>query len=406
MARPTIGAVRAENGRGPSEETWMPRGLSGAAAVSWRVLVVAAAVGLAGYVLTYLAAVAMPVVIALLLAALLGPFSKWLTGRGAPRALATTLVVCVGLISVSAVLALVIGTVVADLPRLQAQVSNTLESGETWLRLGPLRLDQRQLDELVNDATATLQTHQGGIVSGVLSTAVTSGEVLGGALLVLFTLIFFLYDGDRIWNFLLRGFPVGRRHRVDLAGRNGFDALTGYVRATAAVACMDAIGVGVSAALIGVPLAPALAALVFLGAFVPYLGILITGTLAVLVCLVTVGFWPAVLMAAIVIVVTQLEGHVLQPLLLGRASRLHPLAVVLSISVGFVFAGVAGAVVAVPVLAVSAAAVRSLSGDEGQRDRGANDEKGHDGEAPGTADGGLDRAGAQADSPKPPPPGD
>ncbi|WP_249124514.1 AI-2E family transporter [Saccharopolyspora erythraea] len=384
----------------------MPRGLSGAAAVSWRVLVVAAAVGLAGYVLTYLAAVAMPVVIALLLAALLGPFSKWLTGRGAPRALATTLVVCVGLISVSAVLALVIGTVVADLPRLQAQVSNTLESGETWLRLGPLRLDQRQLDELVNDATATLQTHQGGIVSGVLSTAVTSGEVLGGALLVLFTLIFFLYDGDRIWNFLLRGFPVGRRHRVDLAGRNGFDALTGYVRATAAVACMDAIGVGVSAALIGVPLAPALAALVFLGAFVPYLGILITGTLAVLVCLVTVGFWPAVLMAAIVIVVTQLEGHVLQPLLLGRASRLHPLAVVLSISVGFVFAGVAGAVVAVPVLAVSAAAVRSLSGDEGQRDRGANDEKGHDGEAPGTADGGLDRAGAQADSPKPPPPGD
>ncbi|CAM04774.1 AI-2E family transporter [Saccharopolyspora erythraea] len=384
----------------------MPRGLSGAAAVSWRVLVVAAAVGLAGYVLTYLAAVAMPVVIALLLAALLGPFSNWLTGKGAPRALATALVVCVGLISVTGVLALVVGTVVADLPRLQAQVSNTLESGEAWLRLGPLRLDQRQLDELVNDATATLQTHQGGIISGVLSTAVTSGEVLGGALLVLFTLIFFLYDGDRIWNFLLRGFPLGSRDRVDLAGRSGFDALTGYVRATAAVACMDAIGVGVSAALIGVPLAPALAALVFLGAFVPYLGILITGTLAVLVCLVTVGFWPAVLMAAIVIVVTQLEGHVLQPLLLGRASHLHPLAVVLSISVGFVLAGVAGAVVAVPVLAVSAAAVRSLSEPEGRRDRGTEEEEAHGGEGHGgEGHGGADRAGEQAESPKPPPPG-
>ena len=341
--------------------TEVPRGLEAAAAFGWRLLVVTAVVAVVGVAMSWLTAVVLPVVIALLLAALLGPPAHWLVLKGVPRGPATAVVVAVGLLLVTGVSALVIGTVAADWPRLQAQVASTVQSGEAWLRLGPLQLEQRQLEQLVDQLFASLGATQGHVVSGVVSTAVTSGEVAGGILLTLFVLIFFLYDGRSIWNFLLRSVvPASGRAKADRAGRSGFAALVGYVRATAAVACMDAVGVGVAAAVIGLPLAPALTALVFLGAFVPYIGILVTGTLTVVVCLATVGFWPAVAMAIVIVVVTQLEGHVLHPLLLGRGARLHPLAVVLSISAGFVLAGVAGAVVAVPLIAVIAAGVRSL----------------------------------------------
>jgi predicted PurR-regulated permease PerM len=232
-----------------------------------------------------------------------------------------------------------------------------------WLETGPLHLSQQQLKDFLNRLVKSLGADQSGLTSGALTTAVTVGEVLTAILLTLFTLIFFLRDGAVIWRFLLRAIPVDVRTRVDIAGRRGFASLVSYVRATATVAVVDAVGIGTGLAIVRVPLAVPLAALVFLAAFIPIVGAVLAGTVAVLVALVANGFVPALIVLAIVIGVMQLEGHVLQPFLLGRAVRLHPLAVVLSIATGVVVGGIAGGLLAVPLLAVLNSGIRSLLHD-------------------------------------------
>jgi predicted PurR-regulated permease PerM len=182
--------------------------------------------------------------------------------------------------------------------------------------------------------------------------------------LVVFVLIFFLYDGPGIWTFVTRGVPSRVRSKVDVAGRRGFGALVSYVRATAAVALVDAVGIGIGLAIVGVPLVIPLSALVFLSAFVPIIGAVVAGTVAVLIALVANGIIAALVVLAIVIGVMQLESHVLQPWLLGRAVRLHPLAVVLAIAAGLIAAGIAGALLSVPLLAVLNAGIKSLVHDD------------------------------------------
>jgi predicted PurR-regulated permease PerM len=177
---------------------------------------------------------------------------------------------------------------------------------------------------------------------------------------VLFALAFFLYDGPRIWQFLIRIVPDGPRRRVDVAGRRSLAALVSYVRATGAVAVVDALGIGIGLAVLKVPLAVPLAALVFISAFVPIFGAVVAGGVAVLIALVANGPVTAAIALIIVVAVNQLESHVLQPFLLGRAVKLHPLAVVLAIASGLLVAGIAGALLAVPLLAVLNSAIRSL----------------------------------------------
>jgi predicted PurR-regulated permease PerM len=202
------------------------------------------------------------------------------------------------------------------------------------------------------------------VTSGALSTATTFGNLLSGMLLMLFTLIFFLHDGRQIWLFLVRLVPRDLRTMVDVAGSRGFASLVGYVRATALVAVVDALGIGLGLEILRIPLAVPLAALVFLGAFVPIVGAVASGSVAVLVALVAKGWIAALLVLAVVLAVMQLEGNVMQPLLLGRAVRLHPLAVVLAISAGVVLSGIVGALLAVPLVAVLNSAIRSLAAGE------------------------------------------
>ena len=207
---------------------------------------------------------------------------------------------------------------------------------------------------------ATLSANQASITAGALTTAATIGEIVTETLLVVFTLIFFLHGGAGIWQFLLGAVPANVRTRVDVAGRRGVAALVSYVRATAVVAVVDAVAIGIGLAVLGVPLAVPLAALVFLGAFVPIIGAVIAGGVAVLIALVANGPVTALIVLGIIIAIMQLEGHVLQPLLLGRAVKLHPLAVVLAIAAGLLVAGIAGALLAVPLLAVLNSGIRSL----------------------------------------------
>jgi predicted PurR-regulated permease PerM len=179
---------------------------------------------------------------------------------------------------------------------------------------------------------------------------------------MLFALFYFLYDGRGIFGFVLKFFPIRAREQVDAAARRGWGSLSSFVRATILVAFVDAIGVLIAALIIGVPLAPALAALVFLGAFVPIVGALVAGFIAVLVALVALGWVQALIMLGAIILVQQVEGHVLQPFLLGRAVKLHPLAVILGIAIGIVVGGIVGALIAVPVLAFGKAFVQQLAG--------------------------------------------
>ena len=343
----------------------VPKVLRVSAALGWRLLVVAGAIWLIALVAGHLAAVVTPVAIATLLAALLAPAVAQLVRWRIPRGLATAVVVIAGLLAVGGVLFGVINAFADGLPELQARTADSVGAIQDWLEKGPLHLSHQLLLDLPTRLIGLIKDNQLSITTGALTTAATLGELLTGFLLALFTLIFFLHDGDGIWSFLIRAVPADVRPRVDVAGRRGFSSLVRYVRATAAVAVVDALGIGIGIAIVGVPLVVPLAALVFLGAFIPIIGAVVAGTVAVLVALVAKGFVSALIVLAVVIAVMQLEGHILQPLLLGRAVRLHPLAVVLVIASGFTLAGIAGALLAVPILAVLNSGVRSLLHDQG-----------------------------------------
>ncbi|ADJ47342.1 hypothetical protein AMES_5517 [Amycolatopsis mediterranei S699] len=339
----------------------VPYGLRVAAAVAWRSLIVAGALTVVGFVAVKLASVLVPVAVALLLAGLFSPAVSWLAGKKVPRGLAAAIVLVGGIGVAGGVVTFVVISVTVGMPALIDQVTASLTDLHTWLRTGPLHLSQVQLDEMLGNLTATLGRNKSAIASGALTTAVTVGELLAEALLAVFCLIFFLAQGRVIWVFVLRAVPAGLRNRVDVAGRSGFTTLAHYIRGTAAVALVDAAGISLGLVIIGVPLAAPLSALVFLGAFVPVIGSVIAGAIAVLVALVANGVWAAVIVLAVVVGVMQLESHVLQPLLLGRAVRLHPLAVVLALTIGLVTAGIVGALLAVPLLAVFSSGVRSLA---------------------------------------------
>lgn len=342
----------------------VPTGLRVSGALAWRFIVIIAALYVLIWLAGYFSHLMVPIAIALLLAALMAPGVERLVQWGVPRGISAFLVMIAGIAVVGGLLTFVIIQFIDGLPQLQQQVSDSLDQIRKWLNDGPLHIDQKQITDFVNNIIDTIQENQSAITQGAITTATTIGEILTGLLLTVFVLIFFLYDGAGIWKFVTRGVPERVRERVDVAGRRGFGALVSYVRATAAVALVDAVGIGIGLAIVGVPLVIPLSALVFLSAFVPIIGAVLAGTVAVLITLVANGFVAALIVLAIVIGVMQLESHVLQPWLLGRAVRLHPLAVVLAIAAGLIAAGIAGALLSVPLLAVLNAGIKSLVHDQ------------------------------------------
>lgn len=330
------------------------------AAWAWRLLVLLAAAIAVLWVFKRVELIVVPVALALILTALLLPGVDFLDRRGAPRGGAVTLVLLSGIAIVGGILTFVVSQFVSGLPDLVDQVTQSIDSARTWLIEGPPRLSREQIDNAGNSATEALRDNQERLTSGALSTAATITEIVTGAFVVLFTLIFFLYGGRSIWQFVTKIFPTTVRDRVRDAGRAGFGSLIGYVRATFLVALVDAVGIGAGLAIMSVPLALPLASLVFLGAFIPLVGAVIAGFLAVIVALLTKGFVYALITLGLIIAVQQLEGHVLQPLVMGRAVSIHPLAIVLAISTGAVLAGIIGALLAVPVVAFLNSAVRVL----------------------------------------------
>ncbi|MGB7869493.1 MAG: AI-2E family transporter [Mycobacterium sp.] len=322
-----------------------------AAAWSWRLLVILAALVALLWVIARLEIIVVPLLLALMLSALLVPAVDWLDRRGAPRGGAVALVILAAFAVLGGILTFVISQFVVGLPDLVNQVTRSIDSAKKWLIEGPLHLSRQQIDNAGNAAIQALQNNQAKLTSGALSTAATVTEILTAALLMFFTLIFFLYGGRNIWQYVTKIFPAHVRDRVRAAGSAGYGSLIGYVRATFLVALVDAAGVGTGLAIMGVPLALPLASLVFLGAAIPLVGAVISGFLAVVVALLAKGFVYALITLGVIIGVNQLEAHILQPLVMGRAVSIHPLAVVVAISTGGVLFGIVGALLAVPTVA-------------------------------------------------------
>jgi len=321
------------------------------AAWAWRLLVILAALVALLWTIKRLEIIVVPLLLALMLSALLVPIVDWLDRRGAPRGGAVALVLLAGFAILGGILTFVVSQFVVGLPDLVDEVTRSIDSAKKWLIEGPLHLSRQQIDHAGNAAIQALQNNQEKLTSGALATAATITEILTAALLMMFTLIFFLYGGRDIWQYVTKIFPTDVRDRVRAAGAAGYHSLTGYIRATFLVALVDAAGVGTGLVIMSVPLALPLASLVFLGAFIPLVGAVLSGFLAVIVALLAKGFVYALITLGVLIGVNQLEAHILQPLVMGRAVSIHPLAVVVAISTGSVLAGVVGALLSVPTVA-------------------------------------------------------
>jgi len=346
------------------------------AAWSWRLLVIVAAVVALLWVVEKLEIIVVPVLLALMISALLVPAVDWMDRRGLPRGGAVALVLLAGFAILGGILAFVVSQFIVGLPDLTDQITHSIDQTRKWLMEGPFHVKGEQIDNAGNAAIQALHNNQAKLTSGALSTAATITELVTAAVLVLFTLIFFLYGGRNIWQYVAKIIPADVRDRVHEAGRAGYGALTGYVRATFFVALTDAAGVGAGLAIMSVPLALPLASLVFLGAFIPLIGALVSGLLAVVVALLAKGVVYGLLTLGLLILVNQLEAHVLQPLVMGRAVSIHPLAVVLAISTGGVLAGIVGALLAVPTVAFlnNAAQVLFAKDPEDEADKQDGDE--------------------------------
>ena len=331
----------------------VPLGLRASAAWTWRILVVAAGIYLFLRLLAEFKVLVVPVLVALLVVALIRPLADLGQRRlGLPRALASILTLLFTLLVLVGLVALVGQQVATGFPDLQKQSGQGISDVRQWLADGPLHMTGTQVDTYIQQAQDSLSANRGRLVTGALGVASTAADVGSGLFIALFSIFFFLSTGDRIWGFVVSLFPRTARPQVEGAAVHAWATLTAYVRATVIVAAVDAIGIGVGAAVLGVPLAVPIGVLVFLGAFVPIVGALVTGIVAVLVALVSKGFVVAVFMLGIVIAVQQLEAHILQPFLLGRAVEVHPLAVILGIGAGVLVAGIVGALFAVPLVAV------------------------------------------------------
>ncbi|MEZ2389827.1 AI-2E family transporter [bacterium RCC_150] len=348
----------------------IPYGVRIAAAWSWRIGLIVLVGGAFIWLLGKVSFLIIPIMVASLLSGLLYPVTVWLARLRMPHGLAVAITVVGFLAVIAGALALVGRQLAVGFGELWLEALAGIQQVQGWLADGPLHLTADQIDKYIEDATSALQNNSSSILSGALSFGSTAGHFAAGMVLALFILIFFLLEGSRIWRFLVRLLPRRARAATDGAGRRGWSSMVSYARIQMFVAFVDAFGIGVGAALIQVPLALPLAVLVFIGSFIPVVGALVTGAIAVLLALVANGPVNALFMMGIVLLVQQLESHILQPLVMGKAVSLHPVAVILTVAAGSYLAGIPGALFAVPLLAVANTAIRYIAARTWEHDEG------------------------------------
>ena len=338
----------------------VPSGVRKASEWAWRGLVIAAALVAVLYLISLLSEIVIPLLMALLLAALLQPAFQWLS-RFMPRGAAAGLTVVGTLVFVFGLLSFVGSQLTSQLDDMTTKVTDGIDQIRRWLN-STFGITDTQLEGYIDRAREWLSSQN--LADTATSAGLTATHILAGFFLGLFALFFFLYDGATIWRWVTQLFPRGARARLRSSGDIAWVQLASFTRATLLVAASDAIGIGVGAAILGVPFASGITLLVFFGAFIPVIGAAVSGTVAVMLALVALGPVQALIMLGIVIGVQQLESHVLQPFLVGRVMRLHPLAILLAIAAGIVLAGIVGGLIAVPAVAVLNAVGHHLLDEE------------------------------------------
>lgn len=297
-----------------------------------------------------LTTVIIPILLALIFASTFAPVMGWLDRRRVPRVLSTVLVLLSIVVLLTGVGWLIVWAVQDQLDELTQQAQDGFAQVMEWVNTLPFAPDEDQLAEWGDAVMGFITSAQFG--SGALAGVGVAANFITGLVLMVVVLFFFLKDGPKIWRFLQRPFRGEGLDRVRRIGDKTVATLGSYVRGTAAVAAVDAIGIYIGLLILGVPLAIPLAVLVFILAFIPIVGATLAGILAALVALVANGPINAVIVVGVVVLVNQLEGNLLQPVLMGRALKLHSLVILLALAVGTLLSGILGAVLAVPIAAV------------------------------------------------------
>jgi predicted PurR-regulated permease PerM len=277
--------------------------------------------------------------------------------------LATWCMLLIALVVIAGAVTLVVNQIADQYQTLFSEVTGTIHHLEHSLAGPPFHLNPTRLQALGRNVLNYISQHKSDVAGTVLTGGKYLAEFLAGAVLTLFITFFLLKDGARIWAFLIKGMRPVAKSRTAHAGHEAWRALVYYMRGATTVAAIHAVLLGLALWLLGVPLLVPLVVLVFLAAFVPLIGIFLAGGLAVLVALATKGWVAAVILLGVLIVENQIEDHLLQPLVVGRFIRLHPLAIILALAVGGIIAGIPGAIIAVPFAAVITYAWPALRGD-------------------------------------------
>ncbi|MDN6555929.1 MAG: AI-2E family transporter [Acidipropionibacterium acidipropionici] len=360
---------------GDETDDAIPRGLRTAAGWSWRVLIIAALVAVVAFALAEISEVSIPVAVALMLTAALWPLANFLSRHRVPRGLASGLCLLALIVVIGGIFTLVGAQIASQWPVLSEQSVASFKQVMQWLDKGPLHIGSDQIDAYIAQAEAWAKGSQSRIASWAAAAGSGVGRFLTGLIMALFATFFFIYQGGSIARSVSVLIPTGSRPRILDAAWSGWVALVGYVRAAVIVAFVDGLGAGIGAAIIGSGVAVAIGALTFVLAFIPIAGALIAGVISVAVVLVTLGFVKAVIMLIIFVGVMELESHILQPFLLGKAVSIHPLAILLGIAIGSVLAGIVGALFAIPLVAFGVAFAKALAHRYSEDGQAEPDEK-------------------------------
>jgi predicted PurR-regulated permease PerM len=350
-------------GPAPPAPDAVPRWLRVSAGWSWRLLLLAGLLYVAGKVAAVLYIVIVPFAAAILLTALLQPLTARLRRAGLGPLAATWCTLLLAFALIGGAVWLVTARVEAEYPALVTQVGHTSTQIQSWLASSPFHIRTGNLEKVTDNLVNYLSKHRSVAEGAALTGGRIVVELLAGIVLCFFISFFLIKDGERIWAWLVSGLSGDRGRRANLAGHAAWQAVVYYVRGTVVVAAIHAVVMGITLTIIGSPLVAPLALFMFVAAFVPLAGVLIAGTVAIIIVLAAKGLIAAVIVLAVMIVMNQMEGHLLQPQVVGKMVRLHPLAVILVLAVAGVVAGIAGAVVAVPITAALTSATRALQHD-------------------------------------------
>ena len=336
----------------------MPGWYRTAGAASWRFLAIAAAVAVVMYSLVHLRVIVLPIIVAVLASTLLLPIVRWLTSRRVPDGLAAALAMLAAVLALAAVLTAIAPSLTSQFGDLRTQAEDGVRQATDELAKPPFNLSEREIRDRVDEGLQGLRENSGPLARGLGSGAVLLGEVLTGLIVAVLLCFFLLKDGEQMWAWVLRLVRERSRPDAEEVGTRVYTALAGYVRGIAMVGLVDAILIAIGLLIIGVPLVVPLAVVTFFAAFVPLIGAFVAGLLAVLIALVSGGVVDALLVLGVIVIVQQVEGHLLYPLLMSRAVHLHPAVIVVALASGGILAGIVGVFLAVPVAGVASVIVQ------------------------------------------------